>query len=487
MVNKYGRLVIGSLALALTVLLLVITGDISPRSSNAATLPGDLNVDNKVDVVDLSMLLGNYGKTGSGDLNGDGTVGILDLSILLSNFGKTGAVPAVAENRPVSAGIGGAANYNLSSNSYVMAQRIVFGTDKTIDRWYYDVKLECLSWVGGSRCGYATGTAGMTYGRIVNVDQNTGLPLLNSVLASETVATRTVHERARNEYGLVNNHQIHFVQFAPVTLKANQMYAFLVSNPDPNPGVGGSTLTGNHWSVNINLAPLSSAGPLGRNICADSARGTRGCNEYSREVGGSIAGLDPREATTWSQDGGKTWRFGAGVGWYNESSADAKIWYQGYREVGQAPDPYGGWPHLSWAPPCTGCKVTFKNATKAVTINKAGGFAGDGAYGTSSAGIGVITVRNETTGVSGKTASLGGGGWQSGNLDNPVPVRAGDSVSLTNTGSVHIGRNGGHNVFNLGRWFTSTGSAISWTNADRPALYAEPWFYYEGLAGNKPQ
>ncbi len=58
--------------------------------SLAATLPGDVNGDGKVDIVDLSALLSQYGKPGTADINGNGMVDITDMSIFLSNFGKTG-------------------------------------------------------------------------------------------------------------------------------------------------------------------------------------------------------------------------------------------------------------------------------------------------------------------------------------------------------------------------------------------------------------
>jgi endoglucanase len=56
-----------------------------------APKPGDCNSDNKVDVLDLSIVLAHYlqGATYSaGDLNNSGKVDVLDLSILLANFGK---------------------------------------------------------------------------------------------------------------------------------------------------------------------------------------------------------------------------------------------------------------------------------------------------------------------------------------------------------------------------------------------------------------
>ena len=60
-------------------------------------LSGDANLDGKVDINDLTIVLANYGQTGktwtTGDFNGDGTVDINDLTIVLTNYGKTSARP----------------------------------------------------------------------------------------------------------------------------------------------------------------------------------------------------------------------------------------------------------------------------------------------------------------------------------------------------------------------------------------------------------
>ncbi len=51
---------------------------------------GDVNGDTKVDIFDLSIMLNNYGTTGTrskGDLNGDGKIDIFDLSVLLAAWG----------------------------------------------------------------------------------------------------------------------------------------------------------------------------------------------------------------------------------------------------------------------------------------------------------------------------------------------------------------------------------------------------------------
>ncbi len=76
----------------------IVSNDCGSVTSPAATLtvctpgtPGDLNLDCTVDLNDLSILLGNFGGSGTpaeGDVNGDGVVDLLDLSALLANFGS---------------------------------------------------------------------------------------------------------------------------------------------------------------------------------------------------------------------------------------------------------------------------------------------------------------------------------------------------------------------------------------------------------------
>lgn len=57
-------------------------------TGTTCTKTGDLNCDNQVGILDLSILLSNWGTTSNtADINKDGTVTILDLSILLSNWG----------------------------------------------------------------------------------------------------------------------------------------------------------------------------------------------------------------------------------------------------------------------------------------------------------------------------------------------------------------------------------------------------------------
>jgi len=58
----------------------------------AATYPGDANLDLKVDLTDLSIVLNNFGTTtaewGLGNFDGAATIDLTDLSDVLNNFGN---------------------------------------------------------------------------------------------------------------------------------------------------------------------------------------------------------------------------------------------------------------------------------------------------------------------------------------------------------------------------------------------------------------
>jgi len=52
---------------------------------------GDINNDNKVDILDFSVMMAQWGQTGSGlsaDFNQDGVVNILDFSLLMANWNQ---------------------------------------------------------------------------------------------------------------------------------------------------------------------------------------------------------------------------------------------------------------------------------------------------------------------------------------------------------------------------------------------------------------
>ena len=56
-------------------------------------IPGDANLDQKVDINDLTVVLANYNQSGmtwtQGEFTGNGTVDINDLTIVLANYNTT--------------------------------------------------------------------------------------------------------------------------------------------------------------------------------------------------------------------------------------------------------------------------------------------------------------------------------------------------------------------------------------------------------------
>ena len=68
-----------------------------------APTPGDANLDGRVDVNDLTIVLSHFGQTGAtwaqGEFTGDGKVDVNDLTIVLSHFGQTVGASAGAGRR----------------------------------------------------------------------------------------------------------------------------------------------------------------------------------------------------------------------------------------------------------------------------------------------------------------------------------------------------------------------------------------------------
>ena len=71
----------------------VVSGLSSGQEKIMATLPGDANLEGKVNFTDFQILLANYGKNNAswdqGDFNYDGTVNFTDFQMLLANYGKS--------------------------------------------------------------------------------------------------------------------------------------------------------------------------------------------------------------------------------------------------------------------------------------------------------------------------------------------------------------------------------------------------------------
>jgi hypothetical protein len=87
MESLYGGKSASKFNLAIFSIIIAAVAYFGISATNAAG--GDINGDSKVDILDLSIMLSNWGKPGNSDLNNDGTTSVLDLSVLLSSYGQT--------------------------------------------------------------------------------------------------------------------------------------------------------------------------------------------------------------------------------------------------------------------------------------------------------------------------------------------------------------------------------------------------------------
>jgi hypothetical protein len=232
------------------------------------------------------------------------------------------------------------------------------------------------------------------------------------------------------------------------------MYAFVLSNVDPNPGDGRSSSTGNYMSPNLNFADLDDMGPHGRNTLDPNADG-------------AAYGLDPRATTMWSDDSGATWEFGDQVGWYDLGNGEGRMWPGGYRIAGGQNVPHG-WAYMNW--PSEGkAQITYTADSDGLLVRAGGASSGDD--------VGVIRVENVDTGQSAATDDLGSG-LVSGALSSPVAVAPGQRYVVRTNGEVDTGSAAfWNNVFAFEAEerlrYSSSCSACD-TPADHPMLYATP-------------
>ena len=77
-------------------------GSSTPRTENAEIteppqLPADVNQDGVVNIIDLTLVASNFGKTGenAADVDGDGVVNIIDLTLVAAAFGNTASAPEI--------------------------------------------------------------------------------------------------------------------------------------------------------------------------------------------------------------------------------------------------------------------------------------------------------------------------------------------------------------------------------------------------------
>jgi hypothetical protein len=325
----------------------------------------------------------------------------------------TAAAPASA-GRQVPVGMYNVNNQVMNSASYVYALRFVVDETTTLHRFISGFNLEGSDQLGG-RIGYADGKGGTIRARLVAVKPN-GEPDMSQVLAEETVGAWQRYQDSKAAYGAPGLTQLLYFNMGGVQLAAGQMYAMTYQNVDGAPSA-------NWFSENSPTVKESVAGPNGTNTLDPGAQG-------------AIAGLDPREAVAWSKDSGQSWVWGRRVGEgstsgsYGGSASDDDgtrlPWYGWQTAPGAAPQ--SNQPYYAYKESGS-YTLRLKSVPRPTTLTEAGGYAPVGAS------VGVVTVRNVTTGEVGRTAALGSG-LAKGALDHPVTVAPGHTYEISNSGTV---------------------------------------------------
>jgi hypothetical protein len=361
--------------------------------------------------------------------------------------------------RAIPVGVSNVNNQVLRSERYVYAIRFVLDRDTTIHRFFSGFSLEGTSRLGG-RPNYAHGNGGTIWARLVRVDRR-GRPDLDRVLASERVNAVARYADTVSAYGIYPFRSVllHF-NMRGVKLQSGRMYAMTYANTAKRP-------RRDWFSMNTPVVKASEAGPNGRNTLNPNAPG-------------AIAGLDPREAVGWSIDRGRHWVWGRRVG-----GGPVRLSYAGSRTSDDGTRlPWYGWQKAPGAPSRsnqpyyayrqTGRFTTvFAGAPRAVTLTEAGGYAPVGRS------AGTVVVTNLRTGLTGATPYLGSG-IVKGRLTPPVPVRAGDTYTVSNTGTVFKAEG---DIF-LVRLFGVGGGQFPFStvgnDVDRAELFALPHPFYAG-------
>jgi hypothetical protein len=374
--------------------------------------------------------------------------------VLLGLLALTLAAGAQSANayRSVPVGIYNVNNQVMNSSKYVYSVRFVLDRDTTMYRFISGFNLEGSDPLGG-RTGYADGTGGKIRARLVAVKSN-GQPDMSQVLAEETVGAWQRYTESKSAYNAPGLTQLLYFNMGGVQLRAGQMYAMTYQNVDSSPG-------SNWFSENSPTVKESVAGPNGVNTTDPNAPG-------------AIAGLDPREAVAWSTDGGQSWVWGRHAGEgntpgaYGGSATDDDgtrlPWYGWQSSAGASPE--SNQPYYAYRESGS-YTLRVSASSQSVTLDQAGAYAPVGAS------AGVLTVRNLSTGAVGRTAWLGSG-LVRGALDKPVPVQAGQSYEISNSGEVMKAEGDSfiQSTFKIGTgtWSYSTAG----NGSDMAQVFAEP-------------
>ena len=361
--------------------------------------------------------------------------------------------------RHIPVGVANVHNQVFRSRRYVYAIRFVLDRPTRVWRFMSGFRLDGADRIGG-REGYAEGGGGTIRARLVAVDKK-GRPDLSKVLASETVGAVDRYMEAATFLG-PRTQMLHF-NLGGVLLRPRRMYAMTYQNVSRD--------ADQDWfSTNSPVVKASEAGPNGRNT-------------LDPRTPGAIAGLDPREAVAWSTNGGRKWVWGRRVGegftrgsYPGSATNDEGVrlpWY-GW-QTGPTAHPRSNQPYYAYRDSGS-YTLTLANAPRAVLLTEAGG------YGPMDERVGVVTVRNLRTLEEGHTASLGDG-IAVGRLDPPVSVAAGDSYTISNSGTVLKAEGDqflvkSFGVGNLGGLFPFTTEGY---DSDRAELFALPHPFFAAV------
>jgi hypothetical protein len=398
----------------------------------------------------LSALLLSGASCSSGDLG----VGTRDA------VSAAGGVGARATNRVASIPIGieNVNNSPMKAANYRALLRFVPDRTLSIDRVYFGFNLQGAScWDPGAATD-GSGDGGVLDASVVTIDRATGLP--GAVIATETVSACARHQEASAEVGGNSDPVLVWVN-VNLTLEGGTMYALVVNNADANPA-------SNYFSFHMPIADAALAGPQAR-------------NELDMNAAGGIMSLDPREHVAWSEDAGVTWRYGTENGQYpsymndNDTAHPAtRVPQYGFRRTdstNMSPQPY-----YAYRTVCASCSVEYANAKYARSFSLLGGFTASGTD------VGTLTLLNLATGAGSSCTPAQGYGFRTCTLQAPVAVAAGESYSVSSSGSVELMRMDNAQRVMFPSIGTSDGELCAYqsdpapgTNAkDVPSLWAGP-------------
>ncbi len=337
---------------------------------------------------------------------------------LMSSF----KVKAIAE--PPATGSGGRAaaipigieNVNdspMKAGDYRTMIRFVPRDTIDIDRLYFGFKVRGANCLDAGQYGYGRGNGGQIKGTLVQIDQGTGLP--GAAIDSETVNGCTRFGQAKQE--ISGQTPVLVWLSLQSRLSAGVMYGLILENADPSPAA-------NFFSVNMPLADAAASGPHGK-------------NELNAGASGALLSLDPREHVAWSADAGRSWKYGIDNGQYRSFMRDRDRAHPAVRmpQYGFRLTSGGfvaGQPYYAYGTTCTACSVVYQKAIYAREFSELGGFTAD------NVGVGTLTIKNLDTGAEGSCAPAAGYGFRRCTLSRGVAVAAGESYSVTNTGSVEV-------------------------------------------------